>query len=149
MRCPDCAKFVSFDEPNVDAISVDVDGDMLAMSGEIVLPCGECGTDLRSASVELSVVLAGYFPPVGGDDIKIEYEMDGDADVSSFDRYEDKDRHGKPIKSTRYMKKYYVVEASVEIERTVTDKEGNFISKDKATVDISAEEGASSFDDLV
>lgn len=42
-----------------------------------------------------------------GDPDKEQFELLGDIDAESFDRFEDKDRNGKKIKSMRYMKHFY------------------------------------------
>lgn len=151
MRCPDCSKFVAFDEPNTDNITVEFDDYTLTLSGELILPCAECGTDLKSASLEASEDVEDHFPEIENEDadnIVIEYEMTSDPDISPTDRLENKDRHGKTINNYRYMKHYYGVEATATIKRTVKHK-SKVISEDEADVSISAEEQASGFDELV
>lgn len=56
MRCPDCNKFVSYDEPEVEATVDDVvstvDGEVtVSVSVDIALNCAECGTELKRASL--------------------------------------------------------------------------------------------------
>jgi hypothetical protein len=61
MRCETCNKFVSYDEGNTENITVELDEDCGAVeiSGEVVLPCAECGLDLASCALE-DVVEAGF-----------------------------------------------------------------------------------------
>lgn len=52
MRCPDCAKFVSFEEgEDVEELSADFDAEDLTFRGEfrIVDSCAECSAELREA----------------------------------------------------------------------------------------------------
>ena len=51
MRCPDCNKFVSFDEgePKVQSIEIDTSG--VKCEVRIVMNCGECGQELKEAIV--------------------------------------------------------------------------------------------------
>lgn len=55
MRCPDCQKFVSmnFEEPEVDSLEIDNDGQITA-SVIITRSCGECGTNLKTADLDMS-----------------------------------------------------------------------------------------------
>jgi len=118
MRCPNCNKFVSYDEPEVEidesAIS---EGDeenkfTATASVRIVLKCADCGEELKEAN----------------EDVEIEFEHEckekdfyfGELELNEitgegFSRVETKDRHGKPIKSTRYMKTYYGAELTLEV----------------------------------
>ena len=52
-RCPDCNKFVSYEEeaPEVE-LEVDAEG-MVTGTVRIVNACGECGTELREATFEV------------------------------------------------------------------------------------------------
>ena len=54
MRCPDCNKFVAFDEnePEVESLEVDEDGNVIA-SVRIVNACADCGTELKEATLEM------------------------------------------------------------------------------------------------
>jgi hypothetical protein len=53
MRCPDCNKFVSFDEgePEVESIEVDESGNVRA-EVRIVNNCSECGQELKDGRFE-------------------------------------------------------------------------------------------------
>jgi hypothetical protein len=54
VRCEQCCKFVSYDEPQMDVQdeSIDEDGNIL-VSVHMVLPCMECGTELKETIFEL------------------------------------------------------------------------------------------------
>lgn len=55
MRCPDCNKFVSYDdtnEPETDAATVDEEG-RVDGNVRIYLACSECGTELKEATFDL------------------------------------------------------------------------------------------------
>jgi hypothetical protein len=56
MRCPDCNKFVSYDESNPEVEGdpeVTEDGDV-TVSVRVVLPCAECGQELKDCTLELT-----------------------------------------------------------------------------------------------
>ncbi len=52
MRCPDCNKFVGYDQPDPEVNDVTVDGDTVRASVRVVLNCAECSTELKEAEVE-------------------------------------------------------------------------------------------------
>ncbi len=56
MRCPDCSKMVSYGEPEMEVESEDVDSSdgCVTATVRMVLPCGECGTELKDNEFELS-----------------------------------------------------------------------------------------------
>jgi hypothetical protein len=138
MRCPDCAKMVSFDELRTDEVDIDLSDTILTMSGTVYRPCAECGTDLKSAEVEGTADVESAFSNDGlPEDCTIEYEIDGDPDIAASERSQTTDRHGNPIKNSRYMKMFYGVEASVTIKRIVKDKEGEEIQDHEALADVS------------
>jgi len=53
MRCAECNKFVSFGEPEVEALDFGAtdDGDGVTAEVEISLPCAECGQALRGGTL--------------------------------------------------------------------------------------------------
>jgi len=54
MRCPDCNKFVSFEENEPEVESIDVDGDRnVTATVRIVNSCGECGQELKEATLDM------------------------------------------------------------------------------------------------
>lgn len=38
-RCPDCNKFVSYGDPDVDEVEIQLDDTVLSMSGQLNLTC--------------------------------------------------------------------------------------------------------------
>jgi hypothetical protein len=46
MRCPDCNKFVSFDEPEIEGDDPDIVGTAVSGNVRIVLKCADCGGEL-------------------------------------------------------------------------------------------------------
>jgi hypothetical protein len=152
MRCPDCGKFVPFDteaEPEAN-LEIDSEGQM---SGNVrrVLPCGECGTELKETTFDIDQDLSEILQiegkpasqvPCTSEDQQHEWDWEHAEEpmVSADSRMEDKDRHGKKIKSSRYMTQYYGVLI-----------EGNVTCKNCATVaayEVKDEASASSFDEL-
>lgn len=108
MRCPDCNKFVPFDEGNVDEVEVEIDEDTgtVSITGRVVLPCAECGTELKELAVDDQVETADDFRdpiaeikravPVSFEDkvtpewfekeCSVKYEFDGEPDTEFSER---------------------------------------------------------------
>jgi hypothetical protein len=191
MRCPSCNKFAAYDEPEVEVIDSDVDGNTVRGNVRIVLKCAEDGEELKDAELEFEAQIehecdnsekekkldeaiaahkcpkcnadlkdvgndkwtcpGGCFTDVELDEIEAElhdefneepeFEIEDDFDASSTDRFEDKDRHGKPIKSMRYQRHYYGAEITGSVK---CSKCGEVIQ-----IDTSVEEAASGFNELV
>ena len=111
MRCPDCAKFVSFDEPQVEIEQEDLtreeEGFTVNVSIRMVLPCADCGTELKDYTEDL--------------DIDIEHSCEGteeeedtlliDEPSTSDDYRPAHDKKGKPIPQ-RFQKHFYIAEIS-------------------------------------
>ncbi len=57
MRCPSCEKFVSYDDGKVDEVEVDLDEETgtVTITGRVVLPCAECGDELKELNVDETV----------------------------------------------------------------------------------------------
>lgn len=111
MRCPDCNKFVSYDEPEVEIQSEDIDDDgYVSAEIQVSLPCAECGTVLKEAYLEFN---ENYTCPECDNTEELELV---NFDASATDRYEDTDRHGKKIKNPRYMKHYYGADLTIELK---------------------------------
>lgn len=115
MRCPDCSKFVSYaDEPEVEIDSEDVSGDEYTVSFSVKLVCGECSTELKQADLEGAHTLDHDCRVVDEDeypDVTIE-----SSEIEYTERYQDKDRHGKPITRSRYQKHYYGAKVTATLE---------------------------------
>lgn len=122
MRCPDCNKFVSFDEPQVEEDSIDVDGVEVTGSVRVVLPCAECGTELKEATLDFELLIehecaddSTVLDDWVGDDDELEYEIVSE-DYTGCDRYQDTDSKGKKITNSRYMKHFYGAEVSITVK---------------------------------
>jgi len=153
MRCPDCNKFVGFDEGQVDEIEAVIDENgVVCVSGRIVLPCAECGTELKELQVEeyhdvnddfstdVQDVVRANVPerhhPLLTDEwfqkkLSVEYVMD-DPDVSFTERQQThtvrqtkKGPKEVPIKNSRYAKSYKGVCVEGEVTRKVVFPEFN------------------------
>lgn len=137
MRCPDCNKFVSFDtETEPEEERCEVDEDRVTAEVRIVNTCAECGAELKEARFSFDEEI---------EDIEHKNsckkkELSADAEWERTERTQNKDRHGKPIKSSRYMKHFYGVEGTV----TVTCECGA-----STEVKLSDEIQASGMDELV
>lgn len=120
MRCPDCNKFVAFDtdtDPEVNSQDVDADG-VVEVEVRIVNTCAECGTELKEATLNVTIDLA--------QEIAVHYEdnpkckeaasLSVDVSVTRTDRRQTTDRHGKKITNPRYQKQFY----GADVEATVT-----------------------------
>lgn len=71
-RCSDCNRFVSYGESEIEVDTEIVDDDgVITANVEIMLTCADCGTPIKSASLEA--------------DAQLEHECDGDVEG---DRYE-------------------------------------------------------------
>ncbi len=107
MRCPECNKFVSFaDEGDVSNVEVELNGTDLDVTGEVMLQCGECGTDIAQGDVSDSInidVLEVENADTKEDEEPDEFELVS-SEVEYHEHTQDKDRSGKPIKLARYRK---------------------------------------------
>lgn len=156
MRCPDCNRFVSYDEPqaesnNDESIKFDKETHegTIAGSVRVMLPCGECGTELKESTIDYGVTFNHECSPGKLEEIKQpgykrgeldEWEVEFE-DAMGSSRMQTMDRHGKPIKSARYMKTFY----GADITLIATCPECG----EKVNVETSVEEQASSFEELV
>lgn len=55
MRCPDCNRFVSYDDGNDPEPELDFDNGEVTGTVRILLTCAECGTELKEGTFEVSV----------------------------------------------------------------------------------------------
>jgi hypothetical protein len=149
-RCPDCNKFVSYGDPNTEGISVELNDDKLSFSGEMYLTCGDCSTDLSSASLEDDEDVSNYFKAKPDEDKgeTAEYELVSE-EIEATDRTADKDRKGKKITNLRYAKRFYGVSVQCTICQTILNKEGETIGEpEEAEIELAAEEQASGFESM-
>lgn len=130
MRCPDCEKMVSYDtEAEVEVTNepeVSEDG-VVTLTVRRVLPCGECGTELKEAELEMEaeaeILLRECHCEEDAEAARLAGEepeaYEWEAEVLSAEPTTDtvtKDRHGRPIKSSRYMKTLYGADVEVEVK---------------------------------
>jgi len=118
MRCPDCNKFVSYDEPQCEVSNVDADGDTVRASVTVQLNCQDCGGTLKDAEIEAEAEIDHECKPDSerekdwkpdpefkeGED---QFEIENEGDAEGTNRLQTKDRNGKEIKLMRYMKSFY------------------------------------------
>lgn len=128
MRCPDCNKFVPYDEPECELSGEpQICGDEVTTTVTVNLNCGECGSLLKSAEIEASADFdhtckpldernAEWEPDSEYEDGDEQYEIEDEGSPDGTSRLETKDRHGKQIKSHRYMKTFYGFEQVVTVK---------------------------------
>lgn len=128
MRCPDCGKFVSYDEPECEVGSdPEICGDEVTSTVTVNLNCGECGSLLKSATIDASADFshdckppedrnAEWEPDPKYGDGEEQYEIEDEGSPEGTSRLQTKDRHDKPIKSHRYMKTFYGFEQIVTVK---------------------------------
>jgi ribosomal protein S27E len=120
MRCPDCNKFVSYDEPQTEVGDVSVEGTTVRANVTVQLNCQDCSNTLKDAEIESEAEITHECKPEAERDAEWkpdvefheneeddQFEVDSDGDAEGTSRVQDTDRHGKPIKSARYMKTFY------------------------------------------
>lgn len=56
-RCPDCNKFVSYEEAEPEVEGVEVEDGIITAQVRIVNTCGECGTELTEFTFDLEIDL--------------------------------------------------------------------------------------------
>lgn len=52
MRCQNCGKFVSYGEPETNVDHEDINDSIVSVTTRVVLPCAECGEELKEADLE-------------------------------------------------------------------------------------------------
>lgn len=110
MRCPNCDKFVSYDEPEVEVDNYCIENEQAVGSVTITLNCAECGTPLAQAEEEFEI--NAHHPDGADEDHELEIKS---TDVEGFDDYQTTNVNGKPIPS-RYQKHFYGANISCEVE---------------------------------
>lgn len=101
MRCPDCNKFVSFDEPCVEDVELEINdlGD-ITCNANVALNCAECGTELKTGAVEMTA--------------KIQHDCDSDErELSIEETMSEGDTRTEG--SGRYMKTFYGARVEAKI----------------------------------
>lgn len=107
MRCPDCNKFVGNEPGEVEINTLEVDGSEIRCEARLPINCADCGSELKEGNFELyEEIDTEIVEKHEGEGHELEIEEDG-TDI--IDEYQTTDRHGKPIKSSRYQKHLYGV----------------------------------------
>ena len=135
MVCPSCNKFPSFDisEPELD--SLECEGGVVTGSVRLALTTQCCGDEVKESTFEIDLDLSDQIldklkaagienPDLDGENV--EFEVTSES-ANGDDRYENKDRHGKPIKSMRYMKHFYCVTVGVTVKCTYPVKDADSV----------------------
>lgn len=104
MKCPDCNKFASYDEPEVEINSADMDGNNVTVEGTMMLRSACCNSDLKSWDFTLEA-------EVEHDTDKGEHELSVECDDATGSDYYD--NPGRPM---RYRRHIYTVEATANIK---------------------------------
>jgi hypothetical protein len=153
MRCNDCCKFVPYgDEPNTDELEVDCDEGTgnVSLAGRLILTCGECGGDLAAAELSADADADDVFGDEGGPDEEAGQTAEYTLQSHEFEeagRTQETDRNGKPIKNSRYAKKFYGVKVVAHVKRIIIDNKGEMVGEaQEGEVVLEAEEQASSFE---
>jgi len=122
MRCPDCNKFVPYDDSTEPEVDLDVEiGGAVTGTARIVLTCGECGTELKETTFDLDLEGDSFTTSEGkefefakhaeeGHELSVECEG---AELTSRTETTNP-KTGKPI-SYRYARTYYGFQADLEL----------------------------------
>ena len=112
MRCPDCNKFVSFDDPEVELVDVDISEDNVFVTVHITLNCGECGTALAETYLDFQESIPECTCQAGGtkdgqefeDGLEPNYVVFDEGEPEGYDRYQTHTTNKKgekvPVKPT-------------------------------------------------
>ena len=129
MRCPDCSKFVPFnteEDPQVD--NEEFDGESFTAEVTRILTCENCGTELKGYTFDVEVDAKVEEPeeseavkeedldnePVDEDEEEHEHEWEVTAEATPTMRSITKDRHGRPITKSRYIRTEYGIEVEFD-----------------------------------
>jgi hypothetical protein len=163
MRCPDCAKFVSYGEPEVEVNDYpeEADDDQVTAEVTVSLVCNECGGVLKAAELSAeatvehecdigSVVKSllsqnnGDASKVGTDDVdRVVADRVFDVEEVTADpleRVQDTDAQGKKITNARYQKQFYGALVYWSLRCTAC--------REEVKVDAEVEEQASDFEEV-
>ena len=131
-RCPDCNKFVSYDNFTEPEVDVDIAEGLVSGEIRLALACGEWGAELKETTFVVDIKLDEGHDGVG-------HELSVEArDAEMTTRQGAIDKKGKPI-PPRYRRTYYGVAVDFQVS-CVCGFSKDFEFKDELQ--------ASSFDDL-
>lgn len=144
MRCPDCNKFVSFEteEEPEETEEPTLDEGHFTAAYRRVLPCSECGTELKEAQIEFDVSLDEpncLFLDPATEEI---HEWDcSDVTATPSESRQTIDSKGRAITNPRYIRTLYGVELTGVIKCAKCDG--------SITLSLSQYVSASEMDELV
>lgn len=154
MRCPDCMKFVPYDEPQVEVTDIEVDVDSrdggtvsatVRGSVRVVLPCQECGDELKDTEMEFEASFTHKCQsPEGTEDgFEVEAEGEGNSRMDPSEKEVILKNRGRKIVSvpSRYRRTYYGADITVTATCAVC--------AETEVINISVDVSASSFNELV
>lgn len=118
LRCDSCNKFAAYDtetEPEISSEEVSDDG-VVTCEARIVNTCADCGQEMTEANFSFEIdspdALTAHLGKIKNRD---KHELSVEIEGSRSDRTQTKDRHGNPIKRSRYMRRYYGVDITATI----------------------------------
>lgn len=114
MRCPDCNKFVSFEENDAEVDSLDVSSDgVVTATARIVNACGDCGQELKEATLDLEADHSSECGDHNGEGHDLSVEENGSERTSRSGYF----KKGEFVPASgRYAKTLYGVEVGYKIE---------------------------------
>lgn len=130
MKCPDCNKFASYDEPEAEINSSEISDGEVSVEGTVTLRSACCNYDLKEWNFTLTLSVDTKHKHPKGSVRELEVECD---EVNASDYY---DSPGRPM---RYRRHIYVVEADAKVKCSCGFEVG---------VQLRDEQGASGFDEL-
>lgn len=144
-RCSDCNRFVSYDDPpECEGEGVEISGDTITTNVTVNLCCADCGSPLRTASIEAEETIHHTCTPGSKPDEDYsqgdeQYALESEGDLDGESRRQTTDRRGRSIKNSRYQRTYYGFRQTVQVRcrrcRLTFD------------VELAGEEQASAFDE--
>ncbi len=151
-RCQSCNKFAGYDdshEPEVDDLEVDVVGEEILGAICVALISECCGDVMKEYSFDVnhnisSEIAAFCKKNKLADNAELEGELSLEAEMTS--RTQNKDRHGKPIKTFRYMKTFYGF--SVSGTMTLRAEKGKKSFEEEVEITFDDDVQASNFEEL-
>jgi len=151
-RCQQCGNFASYDdsfEPEADDLEVDVDSEQIVGTVRVALVSECCGDEMKDYTFDVehditSEVIAFREKHKLSDKVLIESELSLDTEMTT--RRQRNDRHGKPIKHSRYSRTYYGFNSSGTM--TLCAAKGKKTIKEEINVSFNDETQASFFEEL-
>src|SRR4030067_1601736 len=102
-RCPSCEKFVSLEIGEPEDNGLALDGDTLSGEVRLALTCAECSEEMKDTIFDVSETIdeiTSHLEEHGATDENPDPEIHevtlDSVSLDSTDRYQDKNRHGKP-----------------------------------------------------